>query len=206
MRPPQFRAKRPVTRFITGLAAVGALAVSLTVQAAGVPAAQEVDWLSRLAHQGDAGAELQLGLAYLEGRYGLHPDPLAARRWLDAAAKDGNAYAAAIERRSPPVPEVRQGGDSLAAVAHRLDMPGLNALLSIWHTVAISSPSTYSRDALLERAHQGDPLAEYQLGLRYRNGGWAVEPDARQARRWLRKAAADGNRLAAQALTENRPN
>lgn len=178
--------------------------MSLAAHAAGVPAAQEVDWLGRLAEQGDAGAELQIGLAYLEGRYGLTRDSQVARRWLRAAAADGNDYAAKIARQ--PITHIRPqpADDSVAAEARRLDMPGLNALMAVWHTLEISSPSTYSRDALLARANQSDPLAEYQLGLRYRDGGWAVEPDAQQSRRWLRKAAADGNRLAAQALAETR--
>jgi len=53
----------------------------------------ELDWLSRLANNGDAGAQLQLGLAYRDGRYGLTPDPKTGLYWLQKSAAGGNAYA-----------------------------------------------------------------------------------------------------------------
>ena len=53
----------------------------------------EVDWLSRLANNGDAGAQLQLGLAYRDGRYGLTVDNKTELYWLQKSAAGGNAYA-----------------------------------------------------------------------------------------------------------------
>ncbi|MGD8938504.1 MAG: hypothetical protein PVJ72_03940 [Gammaproteobacteria bacterium] len=53
----------------------------------------ELDWLSRLANNGDAGAQLQLGLAYRDGRYGLNPDAKTGLYWLKQSAAGGNAYA-----------------------------------------------------------------------------------------------------------------
>ena len=53
----------------------------------------ELDWLSRLANNGDAGAQLQLGLAYRDGRYGLSPDAKTGLHWLKQSAAGGNAYA-----------------------------------------------------------------------------------------------------------------
>lgn len=53
----------------------------------------ELDWLSRLANSGDAGAQLQLGLAYRDGRYGLTPDAKTGLYWLKQSAAGGNAYA-----------------------------------------------------------------------------------------------------------------
>jgi TPR repeat protein len=53
----------------------------------------ELDWLSRLANNGDAGAQLQLGLAYRDGRFGLTPDAKTGLYWLNQSAKGGNAYA-----------------------------------------------------------------------------------------------------------------
>lgn len=53
----------------------------------------EVDWLSRLANAGDDGAQLQLGLAYRDGRYGLKPDAKTGLYWLKRSAAGGNAYA-----------------------------------------------------------------------------------------------------------------
>ena len=53
----------------------------------------ELAWLTRLANQGDDGAQLQLGLAYRDGRYGLSPDPESGLYWLQRSAAGGNAYA-----------------------------------------------------------------------------------------------------------------
>lgn len=53
----------------------------------------ELDWLSQLANKGDVGAELQLGLAYRDGRYGLTPNPKTALYWLKQSANGGNAFA-----------------------------------------------------------------------------------------------------------------
>lgn len=206
MRCYSYPVTRSVIRFVVGLAAGAAL---VTAHGAGVPASQEVAWLTRLAEHGDNGAQLQLGLAYREGRYGLRPDASAARHWLDEAAAGGNAYAARVERLpagTAPVAAPGPGKHPFNDLVDRLDLPGLNALAAVWHTVEVSSPSSYSADALLARAHDGDPLAEYQLGLRYRDGSWAVEPDSRKAQQWLQRAADAGNPLAAQALAETRTN
>lgn len=191
---------RPVARLITGLLAILSMT---TAHGAGVPASQDVDWLSRLAHGGDAGAQLQLGLAYKEGRYGLAPDQHAARYWLDSAARGGYSYAAKVENM--PAGMMPNGTLSTTTIPFSgKDFPGLTTLSAIWHIVEESSPAYYSREALMARAKGGDPVAEYQLGMHYRDGAWAVEPDAEQSQAWLQRAAVDGNKLAAQALAETR--
>jgi len=71
------------------------VAVVLSSVIAGAPnrPRDELDWLSRLANNGDAGAQLQLGLAYRDGRYGLTPDAKTGLFWLKQSAAGGNAYA-----------------------------------------------------------------------------------------------------------------
>lgn len=54
---------------------------------------EDIRWISQLAESGNSGAQLQLGLAYLEGRYGLKPDPAQGFHWLKLSANNGNAYA-----------------------------------------------------------------------------------------------------------------
>jgi len=261
------------------LLAAGIIAV-LVVRAGGVPPASEVDWLSELAGSGDAGAELQLGLAYREGLYGLPRDPQASLKWLLEAARQGDAYAAdavanayaqglgiavdpqqaaywwgraarggnidAQERlgeallaeghdrealrwlraaadqgdmqaredlarlyRQDILPEsvlpdadTQRGENPLGVLGAELNSPGLKALYDLWDAVETDMPILQSTDKLLERAIRGDPLAEYQLGLRYRDGAWAVRRDPVRARVWLERAAAAGNRNAAQALKQ----
>jgi len=258
------------------------LALAITVGAAilaahQLPAAvsdgEEVAWLQHLAEGGDTGAQLQLGLSYRDGRHGLTADPVAASKWLEAAAHGGNAYAAdavgnayaagasgaadpqqaqqwwlagaqggnadaqaklghalleqgsdaqglrwlraAADRgdaqaraelarlyrdRSLPDADLHRGENPLAVVAERTGDNVLRVGLGVWHLVkevANTEPTTRS---LAQQAAAGDPTAEYQLALRYRDGAWGTRRDPRQAQTWLRRAAADGNHLAVQAL------
>lgn len=53
----------------------------------------EVKWLHRLAAGGDTGAEVQLGTAYRDGRYGLAPSQETAFYWFKQAADRGDIYA-----------------------------------------------------------------------------------------------------------------
>lgn len=279
MHPTERPKTRTIPQLIAGLAGItGALAV-MAAHAGGLAPGQELDWLSRLANQGDAGAQLQLGLAYREGRYGLEPDPRTGLHWLTAAAKGGDAYAADVaanayaagqgsprnlaqarhwwqvaadggnadaqrhlgelyleghqvqqaepwlrkaadrgdlrahddlvqlyRQQEAPASDLHRGENPINALDARMDAAGLKFLLAAWHTVKAGSSLTYSADALKARARQGDPVAEYQLGMRYLDGAWAVEADPQQARRWLQRAAADGNPIAAQTLAEARHN
>jgi TPR repeat protein len=79
-------------RWLPGLFLVAMILASVLL---GSPnkARDELDWLSRLANNGDAGAQLQLGLAYRDGRYDLTPDLKTAMYWLKQSASGGNAYA-----------------------------------------------------------------------------------------------------------------
>ena len=56
-------------------------------------ASDDIGWLNRLAKEGDSGAQLQVGLAYRDGRYGLTADATKGLYWLKRAAENGNAYA-----------------------------------------------------------------------------------------------------------------
>jgi TPR repeat protein len=235
---------------------------------------REIDWISHLAHEGDAGAQLQLGLAYRDGRYGLQVDTQTGRYWLTEAARHGNSYAADLlandyagEKADTPdsnravqwwevaaregnadaqthlglyllsrgreheasnwlrraasrgddaarrelatlyrkalisPTDLRRGENSLAALGERLDSEGLKTLFAVWNTIEMGSPNQQYAATLLRRAEQGDPLAEYQLALHFRDGAWAVTQDPEQADLWFRRAAAAGNPLALSALT-----
>jgi uncharacterized protein len=53
----------------------------------------ELHWLNQLSSSGDPGAQLQLGLAYRDGMYGLKPDAKTGLYWLKQSANGGNPYA-----------------------------------------------------------------------------------------------------------------
>lgn len=229
----------------------------------------ELDWLKQLARDGDAEAQLQLGLANSEGRYGLESDPQAGLYWLTAAAKSGNAYAADLVANTYADEENKQqalhwwrlaalhgnadaerhlgmqlladgkdangitwlrraadrgdhaahtlltqlygsdgvddadlyrGTNSLDALGERLHTPGLRSLFAVWQIYKESSPYMHSADALLAKAKAGDPQAEYDLALRYRDGSWAVTQDQQASALWLQRSAADGNHFAMKTL------
>jgi len=273
MRTTKPPTKLFATRLLAGLAIAGSIAL-LASQARGVTAGQEVDWLSQLARSGDAGAQMQLGLAYLNGRYGVTPDPVTGRYWLSAAARAGNAYAADAVANSyassnhqlqqalpwwqmaarggnadaqlhlgeyrlntgedqqainwlrdaadrgdsraheelaslyPVMPlaetDLYRGENRFAALGERLDSAGIKSLFAVWRTLEAGSPLMQSAEALIARAQQGDPVAQYQLALRYRDGAWAVQRDPQKAMSWLQRAAAAGNPIARKTLTELR--
>jgi len=262
---------------LTGLTIAGTIAV-ITAQSGGVPAGSEVNWLNQLAVSGDPGAQMELGLAYRDGRYGLHRDPDLGLYWLRKSAHRGNAYAAdaaanlyadsddfgGLQQALPwwhqaaaggnsdaqvhlgeylmikgqdnqavtwlrdaadqgdgraredlaslyredilPGSDLHRGENPMAALGERADSAGIKTLYAVWRTIKASSPTTQSADALIARAENGDPVAEYQLALRYRDGSWAVNRDPQKALTWLERSAEAGNRIAEKALAEIQQN
>ena len=263
--------KTPVIFWMT---AVGLLGVVILIAAnnAAVSEQNEVDWLNRLAVSGDSGAQLQLGLAYQEGRYGLEQDARTGLYWLTAAARGGNAYAADLvanryaavvpqqmqkavywwqqaadegntdadvqlgeymmhtgvqkealswlrmaadrgDRRahqdlariyrtdnSPSETDLHRGENRVAVLAQEVDSTSMKTAFAIWDVIKVGSTSQQSAGALISRAQQGDPIAEYQLAVRYRDGAWAVETDPQKSMQWLQRSVAAGNRVAAKDL------
>jgi TPR repeat protein len=272
--------RRRLTQLILGgLLVTGVIAV-MAVRAGGVPPGSEVNWLNELAVSGDAGAELQLGLAYRDGLYGLTPDLQASLKWLTEAARHGDAYAAdavanaydrglgvAVDQQQAvnwwenaarggntdarqqlgeylvtknqypqavhwlrlaaaagdvrarndlarlyrehtlpesdlPDADTQRGENPFEVLGTELDSPGLESLYTLWDAMETDAPLLQSRDRLKERAARGDPLAEYQLGLRYLDGAWAVRRNPDKAREWLERASAAGNRNATSVLQQ----
>jgi len=272
MHSTEHPTKSPATSLLAGLAIAGTIAV-VAARSGGVPAGTEVNWLTQLAKSGDTGAQLQLGLAYLDGRYGLSADPATGQYWLKASAQGGNAYAAdtianiyaknSAEDLKQALPwwqlgahggnadaelhlgefmhltgndteavawlreaadrgdsrarsdllslyhtqvlsesDLHRGENPIAALGERSGSAGLKTLYSVWRTVKASSPLIQSPNALIERAENGDPVAEYQLAVRYNDGSWAVERNPQKAITWLQRSAKAGNHIAAKTLAE----
>jgi uncharacterized protein len=161
----------------------------------------EAQWLSTLAGNGNSGAQLELGLAYRDGAFGLKPDREASRHWLRMSAEGGNAYAAqTLQTRDDASSDGAVQGTTLAALAARFHSLTLQAVSVVTDLISRASLAPQSAAALRMAADAGDPIAQYQLGIRYRDGGWGVGRDRAQARSWLTRAADAGNSLAAQAL------
>ncbi|GAB6040360.1 tetratricopeptide repeat protein [Endothiovibrio diazotrophicus] len=258
---------------LIGAGALLALASASGVAPSAIANHSEADWLGRLADRGDDGAQLQLGLAYREGRYGLQADAATGLHWLEAAARQGNGYAADLvgnayaegrgaapdlnraerwwkraaergnanaqrhlgqrllaaqreqeglrwlrraadqgdrpahaelarlyRRNEVADDDLRRGQETVARLGARLHAPSIETLSALLDTVAQSSTWQQSFGHLRALADHGDPLAEYQLGLHYGDGAWAVTRDPQQSTRWLQRAAAAGNSMALDAL------
>ena len=171
--------------------------------------AQEIAWLGRLAAAGNPDAQLQLGLAYREGRYGLMPNAANGRYWLRKAAGNGQRYAADVLAGDPASGKAgaaatarRPGSSRLDDLAAELNSPTLVTVSALWKVLGLGLTAGQSSTPLQAKAQVGDPVAEYQLAMRYRDGAWSVNRDPAKALYWLRHAAGDGNTLAMQTLAE----
>ena len=209
---PPFRARKfpSIPAWLPAAVAVTGLAFAV---ARHVEPQQEADWLSRLAQSGDSGAELQLALAYRDGRYGLQPDPKTGLYWLQQAAQAGNAYAADLvgnayargQGTAADPAEARHWWQIAAAggnvdARHHLGDFAPDGLQSALDVVTGKAELDQSGPALQRRAEAGDPVAEYQLAMRYRDGAWGVTRNPELSRQWLERAAADGNPVARKTL------
>jgi len=179
--------------------------------AAGKGVAKDADhavkWWRKSAQDGNAQAQYLLGKAYLEGQ-GVAKDPDRAIGWLTKAAEQNNTDAQyllgkmyfegyAVERDKT----VAQNWLSRAAKQGKTD--AINLLAIIRDTVSFATKIYQeSAEVLIERAKNGDPQAQYELGLRYESGAWDVNQDNAKALLWLTRAAKNGNRIAMAALAD----
>jgi TPR repeat protein len=92
-RPSSAGSRSRFAFVVAGLVAAGLAALALAPH--GSDDAADRAQLARQAAAGSPRAELLLGLAYRDGRYGLARDARAAARWLGRAARSGNVYASA---------------------------------------------------------------------------------------------------------------
>jgi TPR repeat protein len=258
--------------------ALGVLGAALTGHAQSVsgPSAEppSLGLLRHLAVQGDSGAQMQLGLAYRDGREGLPADQGESVRWLERAANSGQVYAAdalanvyatgtaALRSRSAALhwwqvaanggnadaayqlgrqlaadqpqqarhwlqlaaergdrraeqqlqrlyrqslataADLQLGQQSLDTLAAQLDSPTLKVASALWNLVDLPLAAMAPAATLRASAEQGDPVAEYQVAMRYLDGAWELRRDPEQGRYWLQRAAADGNPLAEQTLAD----
>jgi len=127
------------------------------------------EWLP-LAEQGDARAQLNLGLMYYNAMSGAQ-NYQAAAKWLSLAAEQGHANADAYYALALMY--------SNGWGAHQDYQAGVK-----WYALA---------------AEQGHADAQYNLGLMYSNGLGAPE-DHKAARKWLSLAAQQGHADAQNSL------
>lgn len=180
---------------------------NLYAEGRGVPAdpSRAVHWWRAAAEAGNPQAEYRLGKAYLDG-FGVKHDDRAAMDWLEKAADHGSADAqyliGKMYHEGYVVAQDRQLARdwlSRAAASGHTSAINLLALIDTFlKTTTLTAQETYP--ALRERAEQGDPHAQYELGLLYENGAYDVNADPAKALGWFRRAAHNGNLLAMKKL------
>jgi len=129
-------------------------------------------------------------------------------KWLKQAADHGNADAqfliGKLYHEGYVVAQDQQlARDWLgrAAASGHTEAINLLALIDTFlKATTLTAQESYS--ALKDRAEQGDPHAQYELGLRYENGAYDVTADPEKALAWFRRAARNGNLLAMKKLGE----
>lgn len=166
---------------------------------------RSVYWWRQAAAGGNAEAQLHLGVAYLHGE-GVAQDPKKAAHWFGKSADQGNNEAryqiGRMYYEGFGVPVDKERGRSLLQLAATQGHSPAAKFLELLSEFGSEITEVYqqSADQLIAKAKSGDPVAQYELGLRYESGAWDVLADAKQALYWLTKSAQQGNRHAMKAL------
>jgi S1-C subfamily serine protease len=152
--------------------------------------------LLKAAEQGDASAQLNLGVLYSEG-HGVARDDAQAAEWIRKAAEQGDSEAQATLGAAYEVGQGVPKDYSQAAAWYRkaADQGYARAqnFLGYLYEAGRGVPQDYAEAAMWYRkaAAQGDPRSQYVLGGMYHNGH-GVPQDYGQAAAWYQQAAERG--------------
>lgn len=169
---------------------------------------QAVNWWQKAAEGNNAKAQYHLGKAYLDGD-GVGHDDKKAIDWLTLSAEAGNADAQYLIGKmyhdGYVVAQDHKFAKNWLSRATSNGHPDAINLLGIIDTIFESGTIVRrnSIDALKEDADKGDPDAQFELGMHYKNGSYSdtQQPNPMQAVFWLRKAADNGDLLAMKVLS-----
>jgi DnaJ domain/Sel1 repeat len=162
-----------------------------------VISAVDLQQLMRLATQGNASAQNQLGQIYANGR-GVPQDYSTARKWYEKAAAQGHGWAqnqlGQLSADGLGVPQdykqAQQWWEQAATHGVAQAQYNLGQLYANGRGVPQNYPT--ARGWYEKAAAQGHTWAQAQLGQLYANGQ-GVPKDHTTARKWYEKAAAQGN-------------
>ena len=172
----------------------------------------DADALRQQAEQGDADAQVELGVMYSSGQ-GVPEDAPEAVRWFRAAAEQGNAIAQAnlglmYASGRGVTEDVSEAAFWLRLAAEQGDADsqvklgiiyatGRGPVVSSMATVGLDRGTSLPKDAAeavrwwRRAAEQGDARAQVNLGFMYAEGQ-GVPQDDLEAARWYRLAAEQG--------------
>ncbi|MGV6851242.1 MAG: tetratricopeptide repeat protein [bacterium] len=160
--------------------------------------ANELEIIINKSKHGDSGAQLLYGLALMEGRYGLNPDPKSAVIWFKNSANDNNHYAQlmlancysqgkgvekSIKKAVKWWSKSAHGGNALAQ--YNLG----NAYLQ---GTGIQHDDVKAIKWLTSSAKSGNSQAQFAIGKMYHDG-YVVAQNHEIAKDWLTRAASNGH-------------
>jgi TPR repeat protein len=161
--------------------------------------ANELSDIRERAFEGDADAQVIMGIAYDGGSRVLKKDPSQARRWYEMSAKRGNLDAQfwLLGLDHPGGTGARSSYLRLATLGH---VGGMNVYASLCAN-GTDGPQDFA-DAMRwwkKASNAGSAEAALNIGTMYLDGE-GVAPDEQQAVMWLRRAADGGSIPAAARL------
>ncbi len=164
-----------------------------------------VDSLTLDANGGSPEAQCLLGIAYLRGQGEVEVNVEEAYRWFQKAAHQHHPKALCrlalltISTPAPPEPEEWQLAYSQFTEAARRG----NEEALYWRSQMLAHGLSDTERGLgfIAKARNGDPNAQYRLGLIY-DGGSKIPKDVEEARYWFSAAASSGHADARARLIE----
>jgi len=173
-------------------------------QAAAVQPPSEVARLTKLADQGDAGAQFNLGVMYANGR-GVAKDDAEAVKWFRLTAEQGNARAqfnlgVMYDNGRGVAKDAAEAVKWYRLAADQGDA-GAQFSLGVMYAKGEGVPKDDAEAVKWYRlaAEQGDAGAQFNIGGMYANGRGVAKDDA-EAVKWFRLAADQGNAIAQYSL------
>jgi TPR repeat protein len=157
----------------------------------------DLQQLMRLAAQGNASAQNQLGQIYANGR-GVAQDYVVARKWYEKAAAQGHGWAqnqlGQLSADGLGVPQNYKQAHQWWEQAANQGVAQAQYNLAQLYANGRGVPQDYvvARKWYEKAADKGHTWAQAQLGQLYANGQ-GVPKDYATARKWYEKAAAQGN-------------
>jgi len=156
-----------------------------------------VDRLQRLAHQGDAKAQANLGVRYKDGN-GVSKDYSEAMKWFNKSANQGNAGAqnwlgVMYQNGFGVAKDYEEAVKWYRKAVDQGYPPGqLNLGWMYQNGFGVAKDYSEAVKWYMKAAEQGEVSAQRNLGLMYRDG-LGVPKDKAEARKWFTKAADRGN-------------
>ncbi|MDR2117717.1 MAG: sel1 repeat family protein [Planctomycetaceae bacterium] len=141
-----------------------------------------LQWLQKSVEQNFAKAQCYLGIIYLQGLFGIEPDPQIAVQWFQLASKQGNDDATKY------LAECLANGNGVTK--------NTGEAIRIWKKFAQKNNDEITNN---QEYRNCDPGCQYMLGMLYFDETFP-EYNLKEATKWLRQSAEQGYALAQEEL------